>query len=184
MSPASVKNVTVIGAGPIGRRLAALACAAGFVTTLEDVLPSNLRSARAELADAPAEALRFSSSVPDAVREADLVVDFVPDELESKLEIFSMVDRMAPPHTILLTPTAFHSIADLASCTYRGDRCFSFKVPEGLLQAAAPAGSVQVTQTAQTAADTAALVADFWQRLGWEPVISTDPAHEPSPALR
>ena len=41
----------------------------------------------------------------DAVREADVAVDFVPDELESKLEIFSMIDRMAPPKTLLCTPS-------------------------------------------------------------------------------
>ena len=81
------------------------------------------------------------------------VLDSVPDELESKLEIFSMVDRMAPPHTILLTPTALHSIADLASCTYRGERCFSFTVPAGLMDAGVKAGTLTVTQTAETAAE-------------------------------
>ncbi len=183
MEPAVVRNVTVIGAGPLGRRLAALACAAGFVTTLEDVLPSNLRSARAELAEAPQDSLHFATSVAEAVREADLVLDSVPDELESKLEIFSMVDRMAPPHTILLTPTSLHSIADLASCTYRGDRCFSFAVPGGLL-AGAVSGTVLVTQTKETTEHVRDQVADFWRRAGWTPEIVTDPAHEPSPTLR
>ncbi len=65
----------------------------------------------------------------DAVREADLAIDFVPDELESKLEIFSMIDRMAPPQTILLTPTEALSITDLASCTYRPDVVLPFAVP-------------------------------------------------------
>ena len=65
--------------------------------------------------------------VEDAVREADLAIDFVPDELESKLEIFSMVDRMAPPRTILCTPTEVLSITDLASCVYRPERCFALK---------------------------------------------------------
>ena len=184
MEPAVVRNVTVIGAGPLGRRLAALACAAGFITTLEDVLPSNLRSARAELAEAPQDTLHFATSVADAVRQADLVLDSVPDELESKLEIFSMVDRMAPPHTILLTPTSLHSIADLASCTYRGDRCFSFVVPLSLLDGTSNAGTVQVTQTKDTSEQVREQVADFWRRAGWTPEIATDPAHEPSPTLR
>ena len=174
----------MIGAGPLGRRLAALACAAGFITTLEDVLPSNLRSARAELAEAPQDSLHFATSVADAVRQADLVLDSVPDELESKLEIFSMVDRMAPPHTILLTPTSLHSIADLASCTYRGERCFSFTVPAGLMDGSAPAGTVQVIQTKETPNEIRELVADFWQRAGWTAEMVTDPAHEPSPTLR
>ena len=67
------------------------------------------------------------STVEDAVRDADLAVDFVPDELESKLEIFSLLDRMAPPRTILCTPTNALSITDLASCTYRAERCVGLR---------------------------------------------------------
>ncbi len=61
------------------------------------------------------------------MREADIAVDFVPDELESKLEIFSMIDRMAPPKTILCTPSVALSITDLASCVYRPDRCVAMR---------------------------------------------------------
>ena len=38
----------------------------------------------------------FVSTIEDAVRDADLAIDCVPDELESKLEIFWLLDRMAP----------------------------------------------------------------------------------------
>jgi 3-hydroxybutyryl-CoA dehydrogenase len=38
-----------------------------------------------------------------------------------------LVDRMAPPKTILLTPSDALSITDLASCTYRADRCFAVR---------------------------------------------------------
>src|SRR5580704_15308250 len=65
----------------------------------------------------------FVSSIEDAVREADLAIDCVPDELESKLEILWLLDRMAPPRTVLATPTTRLSITDLAACTYRPDKC-------------------------------------------------------------
>ena len=61
------------------------------------------------------------------MKDADLAIDFVPDELESKLEIFSLLDRMAPPRTILCTPTMALSITDLASCTYRAERCVGLR---------------------------------------------------------
>ena len=100
---------------------------AGFDVTLEDVMPEKLRRAQdsyAEWQGTPARGtLRFASEVEDAVREADLAIDFVPDELESKLEIFCLLDRMAPPHTILLTPIETLSLDDLASCTYRAELC-------------------------------------------------------------
>ncbi len=99
---------------------------AGFDTVLEDVMPGNLRRAAAVFA--PGEEPRYATSIEDAVREADLVIDTVPDELESKLEILTMLDRMAPPHTLFLTPTEVLSIADLASCTYRPVQCFGLRV--------------------------------------------------------
>jgi len=74
-----------------------------------------------------AGSLRVALTVEDAVRDADLAIDFVPDELESKLEIFSLLDRMAPPRTILCTPTNALSITDLASCTYRSGLCVALR---------------------------------------------------------
>ncbi len=97
---------------------------------LEDVLPSKLRLAEDQIAGSPVEStgsLRMVATVEDAVRHADLAIDFVPDELESKLEIVSMLDRMAPPRTLLCTPTERLSLTDLASCTYRGDRCVGLR---------------------------------------------------------
>ena len=126
----SVHTVAVIGAGTAGRSFAFACAAAGFRVILEDVMPANLRQARqeyAQLASPGGGAVEFATTIETAVREADLVVDFVPDELESKLEIFCLLDRMAPPKTIVLTPSNALSITDLASCTYRGDRCFAVR---------------------------------------------------------
>src|ERR1700691_5626783 len=126
-----VPTVAIIGAGAAGRSFA-LACAgAGFHVVLEDVMPAKLRRAEEDFADlrlrAAAGSLELVSTVEDAVRMADVAVDFVPDELESKLEIFSMIDRMAPPKTILCTPSEVLSITDLASCVYRPERCVAVR---------------------------------------------------------
>jgi 3-hydroxybutyryl-CoA dehydrogenase len=105
--------------------------AAGYSVVLEDVMPAKLRRAEVEYSDASLRggygSLELASTVEDAVREADLAVDFVPDELESKLEIFSMIDRMAPPSTILCTPSEILSITDLASCVYRPERALAIR---------------------------------------------------------
>lgn len=127
----AIRTVAIIGAGVAGRSFA-LACAgAAFHVVLEDVMPANLRKAEADYADltrrSTAGRLDLALTVEDAVREADVAVDFVPDELESKLEIFSMIDRMAPPKTILCTPSYALSITDLASCVYRPERCVAVR---------------------------------------------------------
>jgi 3-hydroxybutyryl-CoA dehydrogenase len=128
---ALIKTVAVIGAGKAGRAFALACAAAGFDVVLEDVMPSNLRQAEAEFSDLRLQAapgrLQMAMTVEDAVYTADLVIDFVPDELESKLEILSLLDRMAPPRTILCTPTDGISITDLASCVYRPERCLGIR---------------------------------------------------------
>lgn len=132
---AAIARVAIIGAGQAGRRFALRCARAGFRVVLEDVMPANLRSAQAEFVDLVAGlggqmgpgSMEFALTVEDAVRDAEIAIDFVPDELESKLEIFCLIDRMAPPRTILCTPTEALSITDLASCTYRGDRCFGVR---------------------------------------------------------
>ncbi len=149
------------------------------------MLPSNLRAARDEVeVHAASGSLLFASTVAEAVRDADLVLDSLPDELESKLEIFSMVDRMAPPHTILVTPTANHSIADLASCTYRSERCFSFEVPAGFLAGEAPSAPLRLVQTHETLPGVREQVLAFWATIGWPAAVHVDPAHTPSPTVR
>jgi 3-hydroxybutyryl-CoA dehydrogenase len=132
----AIRTVAVIGAGRTGRSFALACVAAGFDVVLEDVMPANLRHAQEEYAElgpanpnpqAGSGLLRVALTVEEAVRTADIAIDFVPDELESKLEIFCLIDRMAPPKTILLTPSDALSITDLASCTYRADRCFALR---------------------------------------------------------
>ncbi len=225
-------NVAIIGAGRLGRSLAHRAARAGFRVFLEDVLPSNLRSAREELgralaaekkaegasgpaceagqsltagcrsqdvsrASAPEELdlaepdlaepllaeaglvetfpVAFVASIEDAVRPAALVIDCVPDELESKLEILWLLDRMAPPHAVFVTPTRSLSIADLAACTCRPDKCVALAVtpadldpPQRERCASAP---VELRTTPVTSAETLVLLERFWRALGFEPVF-------------
>ena len=153
-------------------------------------MPANLRRAQDEFSSAHEPgaprldsetweekrgSLTTALTVEDAVRTADLVVDFVPDELESKLEIFSMVDRMAPPRTILLTPTDAQSIADLASCTYRPERCFAvrcFAIRGGL----APGSPAHLVHPAGVDERTLAAVSAFLHSLGCEVLVAVDTA--------
>lgn len=170
-APIRVRTVAVIGAGETGRGFALACAAAGFHVVLEDVMPAKLRRAAAQFAElgAPAGRLEMASTVEDAVREADLAVDFVPDELESKLEIFSMIDRMAPPKTVLLTPSDTQSITDLASCVYRPDKCVAVR---GEL---ARGGTPRVLHPAAVAEATLQGVAEFLHALGIEASMEPDP---------
>jgi 3-hydroxybutyryl-CoA dehydrogenase len=141
-----VRTVAVIGAGSMGRSIAQAAATGGFRTILEDILPTALRKAedaiRAELnraveagnfdqaeADAALARIEFASSVEDAVRDADMVIEAVPDELESQLEIFVVLDKLCPPKTILVSHTHTQSITELASVIYRAPKCIAMRFP-------------------------------------------------------
>jgi 3-hydroxybutyryl-CoA dehydrogenase len=176
--PFEIRRVAVIGAGVAGRSFA-LACAgAGFHVVLEDVMPANLRKAEADYADlsrrGTAGRLELALTMEDAVREADVAVDFVPDELESKLEIFSMIDRMAPPKTILCTPSYTLSITDLASCVYRPERCVAVRGNLIRGDAAVPP-VVRLLYPAAAPESTLTAVDKFLQALGVEVRRETDP---------
>ena len=167
----AVEAIAVIGAGTAGRAFA-LACArAGFRVALEDVMPEKLRRAQDEygaVVEELAGSLRYVSTVEDAVKDADLAIDFVPDELESKLEIFSLLDRMAPPRTILCTPTNALSITDLASCTYRAERCV------GLRGGSVLGSDVELMRSRFLNADVEAAVVAVWERLGFRLTVGVD----------
>lgn len=163
-----ISTVALIGAGTAGRGFALACAAAGYRVVLEDVMPANLRRAEADFAtQALAASLELATTVEDAVRAADLAIDFVPDELESKLEIFSMIDRMAPPKTILCTPSEALSITDLASCVYRPERCFA--VRGGL------AAGARLLYPAAADGEALTAVQGFLHSLGIEAQTEADP---------
>lgn len=181
-------TIAIIGAGPLGRWLALAAARADFRVLLEDVMPSNLHHAQEYLrrqlspendsgeengAAAPAR-VGFVSTVEDAVREADLVIDCVPDELESKLEILWLLDRMAPPKTVIATPTVNLSIGDLAACTYRPEKCIAIAADPRALSSQTAGSAIPLRVTSRTAPEAAALVEEFWRRLGFLPTVEQE----------
>jgi 3-hydroxybutyryl-CoA dehydrogenase len=136
---AEIQTIAVIGAGAVGRGIAFAAALGGYRTILEDILPSSLRTAAAELQQHLARAanlgdlsksealaafnrLEYASTVEQAAREADLVIEAVPDELESKIEIFTLLDKICRPQTVLVSNTTALSVSEIASVTYRAAR--------------------------------------------------------------
>ena len=111
---AQVKTIAVIGAGIMGRGIAHAAALGGYRTILEDLVPAALRKAETRDpqqsrqgsrvgqscgadADAAFQRLEYAGSVEEAAREADLVIEAVPEEMESKIEIFTLLDKICRP---------------------------------------------------------------------------------------
>ncbi len=139
-NPKQIQTIAVIGAGIMGRGIAHAAAVGGYRTVLEDLLPNALRRAESEIrsnlnkavelgkaekseADAAFSRIEYAGSVEQAAREADLVIEAVPEELESKIEIFTLLDKLCRPGTILASNTSSLSISEIASVTYRPKKC-------------------------------------------------------------
>jgi len=146
---AEVQTIAVIGAGRVGRGIAQVAARGGYRTILEDLLPNALRRAESEIrsqldlavesggvsADAANGAfsrLEFAGSVEDAARQAELVIEAIPEELESKIEIFTLLDKICRPGTILASHISTLSITEISRVTYRASNCVGMHFPEPL----------------------------------------------------
>jgi 3-hydroxybutyryl-CoA dehydrogenase len=181
---APVKTVTVIGAGIMGRGIAQAAAVGGYRTILEDLLPTALRRAESEIrtnldqavelgkvaapdADAALQRLEYAGSVEEAAREADLVIEAVPEEMESKIEIFTLLDKICRPTTILASNTSSLSITEIASVTYRAKKCVGmhFFNPVHKMKL------LEVVRALETDEDTLATAVAVGRRMGKEVVV-------------
>lgn len=135
-----IKSIAIIGAGTMGRGIAYCSALAGYRTILEDVsdtvLAHGLEYIRRSLEEGISrgkvteeqkkksmDCIVTSQSVQDACREADLIIEAVPEEMETKLEIFTILDKLARPGAIFASNTSSLSITEMAAITFRPQNC-------------------------------------------------------------
>lgn len=179
-----VKTIAVIGAGTMGRGIAHAAALGGYRTILEDILPNALRRAESEIrsnldkaveigkvtaddADAAFARLEYAGSVDEAARQADLVIEAVPEELESKIEIFTLLDKICRPTTILASNTSSLSLTEIASVTYRAKKIVGmhFFNPVHKMKL------LEIVRALETDDDTLATAMDVGRHMGKEVVV-------------
>lgn len=141
---ARVVTLAVVGAGTLGRQVAHQAAVAGYHLILVDVLPSALRNAEREIqtnldntvklgmvslteARAAIERMEYAENIEEAARDADMVIEMLPEELESKIEVFTLLDKICRPGTILASNTLSLSVAEISSVTFRAEKCIGIR---------------------------------------------------------
>jgi 3-hydroxybutyryl-CoA dehydrogenase len=123
-----VQTIAVIGAGPLGRTIALAAARAGYRTIVEDVSSGRLEEALAWIRKNGTSAnVSQAATLEDALCQASLIIDAVPDELEMKIELFTIFDKFARPNAIFVSTTSSLSIRDLAEVTFCPDRCIGMR---------------------------------------------------------
>lgn len=181
---AEIRTVAVIGAGIMGRGIAHASALGGYRTILEDILPTTLRKAESEIranldkaveigkvtkndADGAFARLEYASSIEQAVREADVVIEAVPEEMESKIEIFTLLDKVCRPSTILASNTSSLSVTEIASVTYRAPKCVGmhFFNPVHKMKL------LEIVRALETDDETLAAAVEVGKRMGKEVVV-------------
>ena len=177
----AVETIAVIGAGIMGRGIAHAAALGGYRTILEDLFPNTLRKAETEIrvhldqavelgtvnaadADAAFSRIEYAGSVDEAARQADLVIEAVPDEMESKLEIFIMLDKFCRPATILAANTSWLSVTEIASATYRAKQCVGMRFSNPVQEMKV----LEIVRAAETDDETLVAILEVVRRMGKE----------------
>lgn len=178
-----VERVAVIGAGTMGRGIVHAAALGGFRVTLQDVdsgvLEGALEGIQKEMQKAVErdridegemrgglERISPTESLEEAVKEADLVIEAVPEEMELKLEIFGRLDKLCPERAVLATNTSTMSPTEIAAATNRPERCIAMH----FFNPAHKMKLVELVRGLETADETVEAARDVAERMGKETV--------------
>jgi len=139
-----IKNVTVIGGGLMGSGIAQVAAQSGNNVTLVEVNPELLKKGEAMIAanlgrvakklykdnadagqkfvEETRSRIKGSTSPADSVKDADLVVEAIVENMAVKHKLFKALDQAAPPKTLFASNTSSLSIGEIASVVNRKDK--------------------------------------------------------------
>jgi enoyl-CoA hydratase/3-hydroxyacyl-CoA dehydrogenase len=178
-----IDTVAVLGAGTMGHGITEVAALAGYEVRLRDINEELVQEGydqidwslekmadREYISDEEADAARdrIDPVVPleDAVTDADVVIEAVPEDMDIKEDVYTEVDEYAPEHAIYATNTSSLSITELSELTERpGQFCgmHFFNPPVRM-------DLVEVIRGTHTDDETLETVEEFAEDLGKTPV--------------
>ncbi|MEM3578593.1 MAG: 3-hydroxyacyl-CoA dehydrogenase NAD-binding domain-containing protein [Candidatus Bathyarchaeia archaeon] len=134
----SIKNVAVVGAGTMGSAIAEVVATKGFNVKLVDVNDEILKKAvekiRGELKSSYDKGyikenienilnrIKTTVDLAEAVKDADLVIEAVPEIMDLKKKVFSEIEKHSPKHTIFATNTSSLSITEIATAIKKPEK--------------------------------------------------------------
>ncbi len=179
-----VKKVAMIGAGDMGHGIAACCLLGGYTVVLRDIEQKFVDKGMAgiknsfgkflekgkitkEAYDSALARLIPMVDIKEAVKDADFIIEAVPEKLELKKSVFADLDKYAPKHAILASNTSNISITDIAAATGRPDKVigYHFFNPAILMKL------VEVTKGAKSSDESVQIGYDLAKKIGKVPVI-------------
>ncbi len=183
MKAEEVRSVTVLGAGIMGHGIAQLAATAGFEVTIRDIEQSLLDGARKGIEGSLSRFVQrgrmtekdsqdalsritMTLDLAEAVRQADLIVEAVPEKMSIKHQVWAEVSRNAKRDAFLATNTSSLSITEMAKAVDAPERFVGmhFFNPPVLMQL------VEVIPGAKTSQETISATKALAEKLGKTPI--------------
>ena len=186
MDTASINTVGVVGGGQMGGGIAHVAAASGLQVLLVDLEERLLAKSRETIAknlarevakgkrteadrDAALSRLKTTTDI-ERLAGVDLVVEAVVENEAVKTKLFSGLDAVCPPGTILASNTSSISITRLAAATRRPDRFIGmhFMNPVPVMEL------VEVIRGIATSDATAEAIEGLARTMGKTPIFCED----------
>ncbi len=180
-----IRKVAVLGAGLMGHGIAQVAAqTAKYEVNLRDVkkefvdngirmITSSLRKFQEKGKLTEAEVKKVLARIhpmldlKEAVTDADLIIEAVPENVEIKKDVFNKVDKFAKPQAIIASNTSSISITELASATNRPEKVCGMHYfnPPQLMKL------IEIIRGAKTSDQTVNIMVDISKKMGKEPVV-------------
>jgi 3-hydroxybutyryl-CoA dehydrogenase len=131
-----IKRIAVIGAGQMGSGIAQVAAQSGFSVSLHDVAEEQVKKGLARIEgllekgvakgkwtgeekEAVLSRIQTTADLQEAVKDADLVIEAVVENMEVKTDLFRQLDQYSPKYAILASNTSSLPITEIAAATSR-----------------------------------------------------------------
>jgi len=125
-----IKKVGIVGAGFTGKQIAAQTALNNFIIKVYDMDPKVIEDAKKYITGVLKRKHQFDavknvsyySDLSKALEDVDLVIEAVPENLELKREVFSLIDNSAPAHAIIGTNSSSYPVSKIESAVKRKDK--------------------------------------------------------------
>jgi len=182
----TIKNVFIMGAGVMGSGIAQVTAQAGYKVTMEDVDEELIKKGLASIdrslsrgvkkgnisENDKTEIMSRINTATDmsSAKDADLIIEAIPEILELKLKTFVELDSICPEHTILASNTSALPISAIAAATKRQERVIGihFMNPAPVMK------GVEIIPGRHTSDETLRTSIDFVKSLDKEPCEAVD----------
>jgi len=182
-----IKKITILGAGVMGHGIAQVCAQAGYEVNLRDIKDEFVQSGigkirkflsgsveRQRMTQAEADALfgriKGMTDLKEAVKDVDLVIEAIVEDINIKKELYKELDQICRPETIFASNTSAQSITEMAMVTKRPDKFIGMHWfnPAQLMR------GIEVIVHDKTSKETRDTIVDLCKKLGKEPGVCKD----------